>query len=101
MLTAGALFFFCLTLIAKVEVGPSVTHIIIACRPNGTVATEVPSVATCFSLAIFASHFTPPSNSRDNDYSTIPVNVNTLLSNRRWWGRIRWWLDRPQIEVLK
>lgn len=44
-----------------------------------------------FDSAIRECHATPPYNSRDNDYSTTLSNVNTLLSNKRWWSRIRVW----------
>lgn len=60
MLAAIAFFFFGLAMVTKVKIWPSVTNIIITCGPKMAVATEVPSVATCFSLSIFASHLTPP-----------------------------------------
>ena len=56
--------------------------------PIRAIATAVPSVVTPFSLTINIRHITPPYNSRDNDYSTTQVNVNTLLSKLRGWGRI-------------
>lgn len=86
MLTTGALFFFCLTLIAKVEVRSSVTHIIIACRPDGTVATEMPSVATRFSPSIFLSHVTLP----PKFILALFHYLSTLLSR----GRIKVWIGK-------
>lgn len=45
--------------------------------------------------------FRTSSNGRDNNYNTAQANVNTLLPNRRWWGRIEvcgiGWLYHPTL----
>ncbi len=91
MLATVIRFLLAQTFITEFMVWLSIAFVIIAGRPIRAICAEVPGVGTRFLFAPSASHFIPPYNSRDNDYSTIPVNVKPL-SNRRWWGRIRVWI---------
>ena len=84
VLATSARCFFGLALVTKLAAGwLGVVYIVITCWPITAITTPVPCIAPFF-LPIDRSHFAPPYKGRDNDYSTIPVNVNPL-SNRRWW----------------